>query len=131
MDSGPLIPANGQALRETQSVYPIELNRPPQIYPALPVQDSVLREYLRVLIKRKWVVLSSVALIFSVVTIATLRSTPIYEASGSIAINKVDPEIMNFKDSPGGGSDYYDPADLDTEVSILRSDLLALQVIKQ
>lgn len=131
MDSGPLIPANGQALRETQSVYPIELNRPPQIYPALPVQDSVLREYLRVLIKRKWVVLSSVALIFSVVAIATLRSTPIYEASGSIAINKVDPEIMNFKDSPGGGSDYYDPADLDTEVSILRSDLLALQVIKQ
>ena len=132
MDSGPLIPDNGQGLRETQSVYPIELNRPPHIYPALPVQDSVLREYLRILIKRKWVVLGSVALIFAVVAIATLRSTPIYEASGSIAINKMDPEIMNFKDSPSGGGDYYyDPADLDTEVSILRSDLLALQVIKQ
>ncbi|MBZ5705055.1 MAG: polysaccharide biosynthesis tyrosine autokinase [Acidobacteriia bacterium] len=131
MDSGPLIPANGQALREVQSAYPIEFNRPPHIYPALPVQDSVLREYLRVLIKRKWVVVSSLALIFSVVAIATLRSTRIYEASGSIAINKVDPEIMNFKDSPNGGGDYYDPTDLDTEASILRSDLLALQVIKQ
>ncbi len=132
MDSGPLIPANGQVLREVQSAYPIEFNRPPQIYPALPAQDSVLREYLRVLIKRKWVVISSVVIIFSAVTIATLRSTRIYEASGSIAINKMDSGMMNFKDSPNGGSDYYyDPADLDTEVSILRSDLLALQVIKQ
>jgi exopolysaccharide transport family protein len=132
MASGPLIPANGQALREVQSAYPIEFNRPPHIYPALPVQDSVLREYLRVLIKRKWVVVSSLTLIFSVVAIATLRSTRIYEASGSIAINKVDPEIMNFKDSPNSGGDYYyDPTDLDTEASILRSDLLALQVIKQ
>lgn len=131
MDSGPMIPVNGQASREVQSAYPIEFNRPPHIYPALPLQDSVLREYLRVLIKRKWVIVSSVALIFSVVAIATLRSTRIYDASGSIAINKMDPEFMNFKDSPNGGSEYYDPADLDTEASILRSDLLALQVIKQ
>jgi len=29
------------------------------------------------------------------------------------------------------GSDYYDPTDIDTEVRILKSDLLALQVIKQ
>jgi exopolysaccharide transport family protein len=131
MDSGPLIPANGQGVREVQPAYPIEFSRQPQVYPTLPVQDSVLREYLRVLVKRKWVILSSVALIFAVVTIATLRSTPIYEASGSIAINKMEPEILNFKDSPNGGDYYYDPADLDTEVGILRSDLLALQVIKQ
>ena len=132
MDSGPLTPATGPVLREAQSAYPIEISRSAQIDPALlPLQESVLREYLRVLIKRKAVVLSSVALIFSVVAIATLRSTPIYEASGSIAINKGDPEIMNFKDSPAGGDYYIDPADLDTEVSILRSDLLALQVIKQ
>lgn len=132
MDSGPLLPANGPVLREAQTAYPIEINRSAQIYSSpLPLQESVLREYLRVLIKRKAVVLSSVALIFSVVAIATLRSTPIYEASGSIAINKGDPEIVNFKDSTGGGDYYIDPADLDTEVSILRSDLLALQVIKQ
>ncbi|HJT69884.1 MAG TPA: polysaccharide biosynthesis tyrosine autokinase, partial [Terriglobales bacterium] len=29
------------------------------------------------------------------------------------------------------GMDYYDPTDLDTEVRILRSDLLALQVVRQ
>ena len=134
MDSGPLIPVNGQALREVQVDHPIELNRQlgPSAYLTLPGQDSALREYLRVLIKRKWLVISCLAIIFGVVALATMRSTRIYDAYGTIAINKTDPAILNLKDSANGGAaDYSDPTDLDTEVRILKSDLLALQVIKQ
>ncbi len=134
MDSGPLIPVNGQVLREVQVDHPIEFSRQlgPSSYLTLPGQDSALREYLRVLIKRKWLGLSCLAIIFGVVALATMRTTRIYDAYGSIAINKTDPAILNLKDSAnGGGSEYYDPTDLDTEVRILKSDLLALQVIKQ
>ena len=133
MGSGPLIPSKTDFLRDSRGPFPVEATGAGgSIYPSLPLQqDSVLREYLRVLIKRKWIVLSSLAIIFSVVAIATMRATRIYQASGSIAINKMDPTLLNFKDSSNGGPDYYEPADLDTEVSILRSDLLALQVIKQ
>jgi len=133
MESGPLLPMNGQVFRDFPNTPAIEV-RPDTaigVYPAVAVQDSVLREYLRVLLKRKWIVISSVALIVGVVAISTLRSTPIYDAVGSIAINKTDPAVFNLKDSGGGGVDYYDPTDLDTEVRILRSDLLALQVIRQ
>jgi len=132
MGSGPIIPAKGDFLRDTRGPFPVDVNAAAGgFYPSPPIQqDSVLREYLRVLIKRKWIVISCLTIIFSLVAIATLRATRIYEASGSIAINKMDPTILNFKDSNNGASDYYDPADLDTEVSILRSDLLALQVIK-
>jgi succinoglycan biosynthesis transport protein ExoP len=133
MESGPLLPVNGNLARELPSNSHFELYPGNVIgnYPTLDVQDSVLREYLRVLIKRKWVVISSLVLIIGVVGISTLRSTPIYDAVGSIAINKMDPVGFNFKDSAGGGADYYDPTDLDTEVRILKSDLLALQVIRQ
>ena len=134
MDSGPLIPVNGQILREVQVDHPFELNRQMGLssYSPLPSQESALREYLRVLIKRKWLVFSCLAIIFGVVALATMRSTPIYDAAGSIAINKTDPAILNLKESAnGGGAEYYDPTDLDTEVRILKSDLLALQVIKQ
>jgi exopolysaccharide transport family protein len=132
MDAGPLVPLNGQILRERQPPFPIELNREPVPvgYPGAATQDSVLREYVRIFIKRKWVLIASVALVVSVVTISTLRTTPIYEAVGSIAINKMDPVTFNLKDS-SSTVDYYDPADLDTEVRILKSDLLALQVIRQ
>src|SRR5271157_5124117 len=132
MDSGPIVPLNGQILRELQPSFPVEFNRnaAPGAYPGVPTQDSLLREYVRVLIKSKWIVIASVVLVVGVVAISTLRSTPIYEAVGSIAINKMDPITFNLKDS-SGGVDYYDPTDLDTEVRILKSDLLALQVIRQ
>jgi len=131
MGSGSLIPAIGQGSREVQASGPLEFSRHGSYLSALSTQDSVLREYFRVLIKRKWTVLSTLAIIFGVVTIATLRKTPIYDAFGSIAINKPDPTLLNLKDAAGGGDEYTDPADLDTEARILRSDLLALQVIKQ
>jgi succinoglycan biosynthesis transport protein ExoP len=132
MDSGSLIPANNHNLREVRSEFAMELNRPlaPVIH-GLAVQDSVLREYFRVLRKRLWVVVGCVAVIVSAITIATLRSTRIYEAAGKIVINKADPVALNLKDSQGGNLAYDDPTDLDTEVLILRSDLLALQVIRE
>jgi polysaccharide biosynthesis transport protein len=93
-------------------------------------QDSILRDYMRVFIKRIWIILGTLAIIFGATLIATLRSTPIYDAVGSIAINKPDPMLANLRES-NGAEEYYDPTDLDTEVRILRSDLLALQVIKE
>jgi polysaccharide biosynthesis transport protein len=133
MDSGPLLQANGQNLREVSPNFAAEFQRQlgPNLYATLPSQDSVLREYLRVLIKRRWVVLGAVAVIFGVVFIATMRATRIYDASGSIAINKPDPMTAYFKDASGGGNGYSDTTDIDTEIRILKSDLLSLQVIKE
>src|SRR5438874_1489886 len=131
MDLAPLIAANTPVPREFPSAYPIEFRRGSGIHNPATFQDSVVREYLRVLIKRKWVVIASLVVIFAAVAIATLKATPVYDATGSIAINKLDPALISFKDSPNAGPDYYDPSDLDTEVGILKSDLLAFQVIKQ
>ena len=100
------------------------------LHPATASQDSILRDYVRVLIKRIWVVLGTLAVVFGATLIASLRATPIYDAVGSIAINKPDPMLMSLRDS-NNASDYYDPTDLDTEVRILQSDLLALQVISE
>ena len=68
--------------------------------------------------------------IFAVVAIASLRQTPVYEAVGQIVVNKADSNLITFKDSMPV-VDYYDQSDLDTEVRILQSDLLALQVVRQ
>jgi succinoglycan biosynthesis transport protein ExoP len=132
MALGPLIPRNGDALRELQPTEPAELFKPvgSALYNALPAQESTLREYLRVLIKRKWLVIGCVVGIFAVVAIASLRQTPVYEAVGQIVVNKADSNLITFKDSMPV-VDYYDQSDLDTEVRILQSDLLALQVIRQ
>jgi polysaccharide biosynthesis transport protein len=132
MDSGPLVQANNPTVRE---IHPAgaDFGRliGPRIYPELLSQESVLGEYIRVLVKRKWTVVACLFSIFSVVAIASLKMTPVYEASGSIAINKPDSGLVNFGNSPTFSVDYYDPTELETEVKILQSDLLALQVVKE
>jgi polysaccharide biosynthesis transport protein len=131
MDSGPLVQANNPTVREMQPAG-ADFGRPlgPRVYPELPPQESALGEYIRVLLKRKWTVLACLVTIFSVVAIASLKMTPIYEASGSIEINKPDSGLVNFSNSPTFNVDYYDPTELETEVMILQSDLLAVQVVK-
>jgi capsular exopolysaccharide synthesis family protein len=130
MEPSPVFQSNTPGLREVFPV-PMQLSRNlAAIHPALSTQDSVLRDYLRVLIKRVWVVVGTLAVVFGAALVASLRSTPIYDAVGSIAINKPDPMLTNLRDG-NNSVDYFDPTDLDTEVRILRSDLLALQVIKQ
>jgi polysaccharide biosynthesis transport protein len=137
MSLGPLVPRNTDpreknGSQELQPAVPVEFLRPigSALYNVLPLQESTLREYMRVLIKRKWMVIAVVAGIFVVVAVASLRQTPIYEARGEIVINKADSNLITFKDS-GPVMDYYDQSDLDTEVRILQSDLMALQVIRQ
>lgn len=121
---------NAMAMREVAPA-PLQLNRNlAQVQSAVATQDSILREYLRVLIKRIWVVIGTLLVVFGATLVATLRSTPIYDAVGSISINKPDPMLTSLHDG-NNAMDYYDPTDLDTEVRILRSDLLALQVIKE
>ncbi|MGO9404757.1 MAG: GumC family protein [Terriglobales bacterium] len=137
MSLGPLVPRsndprNGDGLRELQPGEAAEFLRPigSALYNVLPAQESTLREYVRVLIKRKWMVTAVVVGIFMAVAVASLRQTPIYEASGQIVVNKADSNLVTFKDSMPV-VDYYDQSDLDTEVRILQSDLLALQVIEK
>ena len=130
MSFGPMFPINGQVYREVQPNSPIEFSRQPGSYVYAPaMQESGVREYYRTLLKHKLAALSTLVVIFSVITIATLRTTPIYESAGTIAITKPDSGIVNFKDSTPEW-DYYDPTEMDTEVRILKSDLLSLQVLR-
>ncbi len=127
----PVFQSNTPALREMPPGSMQLTRNLAGIHPAAANQDSILRDYLRVLIKRIWVVLGTLAIIFGATLIASLRATPIYDAVGSIAINKPDPILANIQNG-NNNVDYSDPTtDLDTEVRILKSDLLALQVISQ
>ena len=132
MDFGSLVPANNQVIREMQPTQGSDLGRPggPHFYPDLPSQESALGESVRILLKRKWVIIACLVTIFSVVAIASLKMQPVYEAGGTIEINKPDASL-NFQNSATFSLDYYDPTELDTELKILQSDLLATQVIRE
>jgi succinoglycan biosynthesis transport protein ExoP len=131
MDSGPIVPATSHILREVRPSFSSDPGRAGAAFSSISVtaHESALRDYLRVLDKRKWVVLACLFIIPTLVGIASLRMTKLYDAMGRIAINKIDPVMVNLRDN--APQDYFDPTDMDTEVRILESDLLALEVIRQ
>ena len=55
MDSGHLVRGTTSTIREVPPAGSFEFG--PPLQPWLPSQESALREYFRVLIKRKWIVI--------------------------------------------------------------------------
>src|SRR5258708_13282511 len=98
MDSGPLVQANNPTIREMQPATVADLGRPPglRVYPEVVSQESALGEYVRVLMKRKWTVLACLFTIFSVLSIASLKMTPLSEARATIPFNKPDSPLLIF-----------------------------------
>ncbi len=88
-----------------------------------------LLHYWQVLRKRKWVVLATCTIVFSISAIATLSETRLYQATSKVAIFPEVPNALGFKDMQES-PDFEMDATLQTQVAILRSDALALKVIE-
>jgi capsular exopolysaccharide synthesis family protein len=57
-----------------------------------------LLDYLHVILKRRWVVLSCLLVVFTTVAIGTLKKKPIYEGKVLIEINPEQPNVLNFQE---------------------------------
>src|SRR3954471_18287083 len=131
MESNTNSPKN-QLARVKQTA--INTARPLPGYPYAPnfQEESSFRDYFRILKKHKGVIISSILIVLALVTIATFRMTPLYEASARIAISKEDSadnlRLNQAAADPDWNFDYN--VELDTQAKILQSDTLALKVIE-
>src|SRR6266852_80117 len=105
----------------------------PNYVPIAP-EEPFWTNYWLVLRKRKWVVLATLVVVVTLATIVSLRTRPIYDAFAKIEINQPNSDaLLGFKDVGAGVSpDYYSDSqfELATQVNILQSGTIALQVIK-
>jgi polysaccharide biosynthesis transport protein len=92
-------------------------------------REPHLLDYVLILRKHQWLILTFFLTIVTMVTIASFKMKPIYVATARL---EVDPENQNA--SPFQNSGYDEIADMDnyidTQVKILQSETLALQTIK-
>ena len=101
-------------------------------YAYRPAEQHPLLSYWRVLKKRKWTIVATFAIVFVLAIIATLRMPRLYEAISRIAIFPENSNVLGLKDLENGGAgvDWDYNVGLETQLSILRSDALALKVIE-
>jgi len=110
----------------------VELVSIPARFPSfeLSPREPHLYDYLLILRKHQWLILSFMLAVVTVTTIATFRMQPVYVATTRIEIDRENANILPFQ-----GNDSYDyMMDLDnyieTQSKILTSQTLALQTIR-
>jgi capsular exopolysaccharide synthesis family protein len=88
-----------------------------------------LRNYLDILLKRKWTVLTSLVSLIVIVMFVSSRIEPVYQASCQLLIEKEKTDTVSFKEMIGIDTldqDYYQ-----TQYKILKSRSLAKEVIQK
>jgi exopolysaccharide transport family protein len=88
-----------------------------------------LRDYLRVILKRRWTIITCFVIIVVAVAIATLTATPIYRATTKLIIEKENPNVVSIQEVmsvDASGTDYYQ-----TQYNIIESRSIAREVIRR
>jgi uncharacterized protein involved in exopolysaccharide biosynthesis len=100
----------------------------PLYYPPDAEEEVHLRDYLYVILRRKWIVITFLVALVTTVTIATFLMKPLYKSTVTIKIEKENPNILAFKDIVSLErieDDYYQ-----TQYKMLKSRNLAKRVIR-
>jgi capsular exopolysaccharide synthesis family protein len=86
-----------------------------------------LKNYLRIILKRKFAVVTFFIVIFVIALTGSLNYTPEYTASTKLLIEKNDenPLMMNYRYGT-----YYDPEFLATQSQIIKSEPVSKKVVK-
>jgi uncharacterized protein involved in exopolysaccharide biosynthesis len=88
----------------------------------LPVRgasEAHLQDYLRTILKRRWLVITCFAVVVGTMTIATFLQTPVYEAVARVMIERELPRVLNIQDvqtMDATSQDFYQ-----TQYEIIRS----------
>src|SRR6266851_9296121 len=90
-------------------------------------EPATLRDYLFVVLKRKWLILSLVLVVTSLVTIQAFRSPSIYEGETTIRIEQKPRNVLQTKEIIINGQG--DPNFWGTQLKLLQNPALARQVV--
>ncbi len=92
-------------------------------------EEVHLRDYLNVIMRRKWVVVLFFVTVVTTVTLMTFMASPLYKATVTIKIDKELPKVLTFEDVykvETVDKDYYQ-----TQYEVLSSRNIAKRVIKK
>src|SRR6204780_281961 len=115
--------------RSTDSLAVIPSNAPVLNWDQMPRQPHLL-DYVIILRKHQWLILTFLLTVVTVVTIASFKMKPVYLAAARVEVDKESQNMMPFPDS-NSYDEFMDMENyLETQAKILQSETLALQTIK-
>jgi succinoglycan biosynthesis transport protein ExoP len=119
------------AIRDRKAAESLAVIPPPTVLPWDHVpREPHLLDYIIILRKHQWLILTFLLTVLTVVTIASFKTKPIYEAAARVEVDKESQSMQPFQNE--NSYDEYTDMDnyLETQTKILESETLALQTIK-
>jgi succinoglycan biosynthesis transport protein ExoP len=89
-----------------------------------------LYDYLLILRKHQWLILSFMLAVVTIVSIATFRMQPVYVASTRIELGRENANILPFQGMDSYDAMVQDENYIETQSKIITSETLALQTIR-
>jgi capsular exopolysaccharide synthesis family protein len=91
-------------------------------------QEIHLKDYLRVILKRKWIIGTCTVIVLTLAVLSSMKKEPYYRATVRLSIQRQSANVMVF---PNMAFPFFDPDYYQTQYTILRSRPLAERVIKK
>ena len=93
-------------------------------------REPHLLDYFIILRKHQWLILTFLLTVVTIVTIATFKTKPVYDAVARVEIDRDNQNLLPFQNAQAY-SEYMDTEDyIETQTKILQSETLALETIK-
>jgi polysaccharide biosynthesis transport protein len=125
MDTGTFLEGSPERARNDS----LALTNLQEIY-GLPVREHTLGDYGRILLKRKWTVIVTAAVVLILAVLLSIRMTPIYEAITRIMVSPPTSSPLDSKNNSAVPIYYEDLQQyINTQVKVLQSDSTAELVI--
>ena len=93
-----------------------------------PSPEIHLRDYIRVILKRKWIIGTLMVIVVTLAVLSSMKKEPFYRATVRLSIQKQSSNVVLF---PNMAFPLYDPNYYQTQYTILRSRPLAQRVIEK
>jgi succinoglycan biosynthesis transport protein ExoP len=119
------------SLRDRKAAEALTVIPAPSVLPWDQVpREPHLLDYIIILRKHQWLILTFLLTVVTVVTIASFKMKPVYLAAARVEVDKESQNMMPFPDS-NSYDEFMDMENyLETQTKILQSETLALQTIK-
>src|SRR5277367_1420725 len=93
-------------------------------------REPHLLDYFIILRKHQWLVLTFLLTVVTVVTIASFKMKPVYQAAARVEVDRESQSVLPFQE-PNSVDEFVDMENyIETQTKILQSETLALQTIK-
>src|ERR1700690_1790396 len=120
-----------QRLAPRKSAEPLAILPAPSVLPweQMPREPHLL-DYFIILRKHQWLILTFLLTVVTVVTIASFKMKPVYQAAARVEVDREQQNVVPFQ-GPSSYDEFMDMENyVETQAKILQSETLALQTIK-